>query len=116
MMAGLTGGSGGTRGPGRPAGAGAGNVEEEGNFKCELCNRRFKSHHALSVHFATSAAHKVLLRKFPITLFVDSSEAHSESVRCSLRYEQLGCARDLRQATSFLYRSGPSFDCKNVRR
>lgn len=65
-MAGSTGGSGGTRGPGRPAGAGAGNVEEEGNFKCEPCNRRFKSHHALSVHFATSAAHKVLLLKLPM--------------------------------------------------
>ena len=49
------------RAAGRVGGGGLGGAanDAEGEFLCEKCDRRFKSHHALSVHFATSAAHKV---------------------------------------------------------
>ena len=36
---------------------GATGGDDDGEFYCKKCNRYFKSHHALSVHFATSAAH-----------------------------------------------------------
>ena len=55
----------GGRGAGRGGGGGAG--EDEGEFLCKQCVRRFKSQHALSVHYATSAAHKVSLAiSFPL--------------------------------------------------
>ena len=44
---------------GGASGGGGGGGDDEGEFHCKKCNRRFKSHHALSVHFATSSAHKV---------------------------------------------------------
>ena len=74
--------------PGRAAGRGGGavggatNNDNEGEFLCEKCDRRFKSHHALSVHYATSAAHKVPHASVYAVAAVSS--------RCGLLSEQQG--------------------------